>query len=108
MGKNCSKCDTLKEVYYQVYCPKCDIQKIIKEDHGSLAIFPIMDYGEKFVEGVVKDTIWSQICKNDNVRNDVYLDYYLGDNEGDKMLKQTLDVLNIPYPNDKIFLWISW
>jgi hypothetical protein len=108
MSRNCKECGTQKEVYYVTYCPKCDIQKIIKDRHNSIAIIPVLDYGEDYVDGFDKDVVWDQIRKNDQVRNDVYIDYYLGNNVGDNMLRKVFDELKVLYENDTVFLSISW
>lgn len=105
----CKKCDTKLEMYYKQYCPKCDIQEMIKEEKtNAVVIFPVLNYGEQFIEGFYIDVVWDRICQNDNVRNDTYVNYNLRENEGDNMLKMALDELKIPYENNKVFLWISW
>lgn len=108
----CKKCGTEMEMYYVPYCPKCDIQDIIKEKHGSIAIIPVLNYGKKYIKGFNKDTIWDMLCERDNFGNDTYIEYYFEEDinevsKDESMLKQVLDELGIKY-KDSIFLWVSW
>lgn len=106
--ENCKKCNAVKRIYYKEYCPKCDIQEIIKGKNNSYSIFPIMYYGEDFIEDFDRGIVWGSIC-DQLYSNDTYIDYHLDDeDEGDLMLKKVLDELKIPYENNQIFLWVSW
>lgn len=112
----CKKCNTKLETYYEIYCPKCDIKKIIKGKNRSIAIIPLLNYGVKYVEGFtekVKDTIWEDIIEEGS--NDSYQDYYVGEDfdgnytkEG-KLFIKLLEAVGIKYnPKKGLFIWISW
>lgn len=102
----CKKCGLQKETYYREYCPKCDIQDIIKDDHG-WCLIPILNYGEQYLEDFSKDKIWDMFCDNDTFRNDVYVKHTFRNSEADKMLKEVLDTLKVDYDKSILF-WVSW
>ncbi len=106
-GINCKDCGEKIEMYYDPYCPKCDIQDIIKGERGSYCLIPILRYGESYIEDFNTDIVWESICENLH-GNDTYLEYRIGDSDGNIMLKQVLDELNIKYPNNEVFFWVSW
>lgn len=111
--KKCKKCNETLEMYYEEYCPKCDIQKkIYLKTIRPLVYFPIKKYGLKYVEDFtdeIEEKLWENIC-NILRGNDSYIDYYLSDErEEDKAFMKVLDALNVKYEiNKTINLWISW
>lgn len=114
-GGKCPNCETDIEIYYQPYCPKCDIQDIIKHKKGSYCWIPILNYGKKFVDGFDKDFIWDYMCDRELMYgNDTYSDISFDDiwsddkeKEFNKMMKSVLDELNIDY-SDGVLFFISW
>jgi len=120
-GMACPRCGEKTEMYYTPYCPKCDIQKMLKHQHGSYNLIPILHYGESYVKGFDHDLIWDYFGDR-GLRNDSYIDWaYDTKDLADKwtsittrevadMLKSVLDILGIKgYDNPEgILFWISW
>ena len=107
-GGKCSQCGEKIEMYYVAYCPKCDIQDIIKHKRGSYCLIPILNYGKKYIKGFDKDLIWEDICENLG-GNDQYLEYQFDEeSEPSIMLKSVLDDLEIECPDNEILFWVSW
>jgi hypothetical protein len=110
-SKECPDCGEICDMYYRAYCPKCDIQDIIKHKRGSLCLIPILNYGKKYIKGFDKDTVWDDI--SDNIHgNDSYYEHYI-DKENSEVGKMLYDVLTeIGYDFNKkgyeVLFWISW
>lgn len=108
-GSNCEDCGEKLETYYKVYCPKCDIQDIIKHKRGSYCLIPILNYGKSYIEGFDKDLIWDSFCDQEGFRNDSYQEFYIEDDDASQMLKLVLDELGIDYETDnEVLFWVSW
>lgn len=111
-GSICGDCGEKIEMYYKPYCPKCDIQEIIKHKRGSYCLMPILRYGKSYVDGFDKDLVWDYLCENDMMKgNDTYFDYYVTDSgRENKMIKSVLDELSIDYTKDggEVLFWVSW
>ena len=73
-GMACPRCGEKTEMYYTPYCPKCDIQKMLKHQHGSYNLIPILHYGESYVKGFDLDLIWDYFGDR-GLRNDSYIDW---------------------------------
>ena len=112
-GQPCPKCKENVEMYYIAYCPKCDIQEIIKHKRG-FCLMPILSYGYKYIKGFTRRIVWDELCQNIS-GNDTYFEYSLDEIEGVdntvvSLMKQVLDELNIDYKkdNNEILFWVSW
>jgi len=104
---SCEHCGLKKEMYYKSYCPKCDIQEIIKHKRGSVCLIPILNYGKQFIDGFDKDKIWRELS-DEMHGNDTYLEYTFSNSDIDVMLKRALDELNVPIEDDEVLFWVSW
>lgn len=120
--KPCPDCGTQVDMYYRPYCPKCDIQDIIKHKRGSYCLIPILRYGEKVMDENIdfdRDKIWDYFCNYEYMKgNDTYFEYdviadqnvtYRGVAVG-QMMKDVLDDLGIDYTKDngEVLFWVSW
>ena len=88
-------------------------QDIIKHKRGSLCLFPIMNYGNKYIKGFSKDEVWDEI--SDNIHgNDTYYEHFIDikdtDNKVDKMLYDVLTELGYDFDKEgyEVLFWISW
>ena len=108
-GGKCARCGEKSEMYYEQYCPKCDIQSIIKHKKGAYCLMPILSYGEKFINGFDRDDIWHNICESLG-GNDTYLNYEIDEeSEDDLKFKECLDELSVkPDEDGEYFFWVSW
>ncbi len=104
---NCKKCNRKLDMYYVPYCLKCDIRKITKGKHGSIAYIPLRKYGCEFVEGFKEKE--QSISESIIEGNDTYKDYSLDeDNEYDQLLIKVLKAAKIKFDKNNVLFWISW
>jgi hypothetical protein len=109
-GSPCPECGEKCDMYYIAYCPKCDIQKIIKHKRDSLCLIPILNYGEKYIKGFNKDTVWDDMTAYYH-GNDTYYEYYIDlDDKVGKMMHDVLTDLgyNFEKKGYEVLFWISW
>jgi hypothetical protein len=104
-GKPCPECGEIVDTYYVDYCPKCDIQKIIKHKRGSFCLIPIINYGEKYIKGFTSD-VFGDIFEGSN---DTYFEYTprTGSKSGKLMIK-VLEELGIGGEGTELLYWVSW
>ena len=103
--KPCPNCGEIVSTYYITYCPKCDIREIIKHKRDSFCLIPIVNYGEKYIEGFNRDVFENIFDGN----NDTYFEYTAySDNKYGKLMIKVLEELGIGKEGDEILYWVSW
>ena len=99
----CEKCNQPKEMYYELFCPRCDKPEI--ETKKFYNLFRCMYYIEANGNLGYKERLWDYIV-NDIQGNDSFIELYNNDVDGHKDIKLLFDIFNIK--EESMTFYVSW
>jgi hypothetical protein len=110
-GKNpCPKCKNPMEVYYGIWCPRCDKPEAKLEP--KLNLIQCLRYLEANGHEGIRDRVWNYV--RDSLKNDTgFYMFFPSDEERQEYSEQELSDLDLikstwDIKDNSVLMWVSW
>ena len=99
----CKKCNQPKEMYYKLFCPRCDKPQL--ETKSFYNLFRCMYHIEAIGYPGYKDRLWDKISEHIH-GNDSFIEIYKNECDVNEDIKLLFDTFNLK--DQSVSFYVSW